>query len=430
MSQESGLVSDAPRDRGWLAFLAFRLLRRRTVIHAIVLLTLTALLGYITYQWRKAARTKADRSAAIGVFKLKPGPWGDVSCIPITISPPLEFIPESLSANDKPLAWKFPRMNRDVMSQYLAQVTVSEPLRQALLKDAQSDPETGGLVVYPSRERVLGLSNDDRAHLYFGLSQFAENREHVKAFRFCGENVGEWFHDVHLSPRVVKLVTPLVYRIGSVMFFADLRTIERDISTTEERRLLVKALSEERTFLMRLNVSASSNIDALIQYWGRRGQAKDIRPILESLAGINSDDEGEELGISHLLPPFARRRVYTYPVPAETLPAINRDCHWTALNFFEEAPNDAYCDPVTVAKTIVADYHRIYSDFRVGDLALFVNGPDSYIHSEVYVADDVYFTKNGSLSTRPWMLMRLNDLKDYYPSLSPLEVRHYRRNEM
>ena len=32
------------------------------------------------------------------------------------------------------------------------------------------------------------------------------------------------------------------------------------------------------------------------------------------------------------------------------------------------------------------------------------------IHSAVYLADDIVFTKNGNNYTQPWMLMHLKDL--------------------
>lgn len=388
-----------------------------------------AALGYSCFKWHQASRTKSERESSIGVVKLKPGPWGDISCVPIIISPPLEFIPESMPATSSQVLWRFPEMTRETMAQYLTERDISEGLHAKLLNEAKPDPASKGMVVQASKELVLGLSPEDRAKLYLGLTQFIENPDHVKAFRFCGKSLDEWFEHTKLRSETKRLVEPLIYRIGRFMFFADLRTIESDIATSEERRLLLKALSQERTFLVQLNVPANSDIESLVRYWGRRGQAKDIRPILESLAGIQSDAEGEDISIVHLLPPFSRRRIFTYPVPAERLPAINRDCHWTALNFFAETPDDALCDAQTVAKTIVNDYHRIYGDLRVGDVAMFFNGPDTYIHSAVYIADDVFFTKNGSLSTRPWMFMRLDDLKEYYPTLKPLEVRYYRKND-
>lgn len=428
MSQPPERRDAAFRGGRRIAHLAIRLLWGGGLAYKVLLVGMLVLLAYSAYEWRRVARTKVERSAAIGGEKLNPGPWGDVTCVPITISPPLEFVAETRPAGKTPVAWRFPRMNRNAMARFLTQFSLSEGLRQSLLADAQSDAATGGQVVFPGRERVLGLSPDDRAGLYFALGQFGENLDQQRAFRSCGASTEAWFHNVRLSAHTLRLIRPLVYRLGRIMLFADLRTVEPDLASETERRLLIKALSQQRTFLLRLNVTADTNIEALVQYWGRRGQAKDIRPILESLARINRDEEGEDIGISHLLPPFARSRIFTYPLPLDSALAVSRDCHWTALNFLAETPDDAYCDMAAVAKAIASEYHRVYRDFRVGDMALFFNGPNTYIHSAVYIADDIYFTKNGPAATHPWMFMSLQDLEDFYLTLTPLRVEHYRRN--
>jgi hypothetical protein len=71
---------------------------------------------------------------------------------------------------------------------------------------------------------------------------------------------------------------------------------------------------------------------------------------------------------------------------------------------------------------IESDYYRIYSGFQLGDLIVFMTGPSDIIHSCVYIADDVVFTKNGSRPSNPWMFMRLEDMKDFYPTETPLTV--------
>ncbi len=36
------------------------------------------------------------------------------------------------------------------------------------------------------------------------------------------------------------------------------------------------------------------------------------------------------------------------------------------------------------------------------------------IHSAVYIADDICFTKNGGTAVRPWMLSTISDLLEQY----------------
>ncbi len=58
-----------------------------------------------------------------------------------------------------------------------------------------------------------------------------------------------------------------------------------------------------------------------------------------------------------------------------------------------------------------------------------VGGRDG-IHSAVYIADDILFTKNGSTVVSPWLFMKLDRLVAYYESQSEdFEIRAYRKRE-
>ena len=164
----------------------------------------------------------------------------------------------------------------------------------------------------------------------------------------------------------------------------------------------------------------------MVNYWSRGGRSKDIRPLLESLAEIEG---GQALSIIHLLPRFAGARIFTYPAPPEKLPALNRDCHWTSFNFFSNEADDRFCNDAEVVRTLNEDYERIFSNLQLGDLVMYFVG-DRTIHSCVYLADDIVFTKNGNTSSRPWMFMHLDDMKSYYPTPKPLEVRYYRKKDV
>ena len=103
----------------------------------------------------------------------------------------------------------------------------------------------------------------------------------------------------------------------------------------------------------------------------------------------------------HLLPPFARRRLYTYHPVTEEKSRYHLDCHWTALNFFSEQPDDRFGDVKEVSRALNGDYHRVSGNLRLGDVVVFMDQKKP-VHSAVYVADDVLFTKNGRGSSMPW----------------------------
>ncbi|MFZ5833725.1 MAG: hypothetical protein ACOY3P_26865 [Planctomycetota bacterium] len=352
---------------------------------------------------------------------------GRIVRVPVVISPPLELVPVSTpTANEAGVVWRFPETSRSQLLDLLISWGISEEARSEILRLSSEDPASGGLAARPSREYVLGLSPDDRRSLYVGLSRWKENTDQVDAFRFAAGSLEEWIAPDELRTELWQLVQKLTYRNRGMLFFADLRSVEDELVSEEERARLIKYLARDKTFLARLEVDATSDIETLVNYWSRGGRAKDIRPILESLAAVPG---GQHIDLIHLLPRFARERIYTYPTPPNGVDAQNRDCHWSALNFFSAEPNDLYCELDQVREAIHRDYYRIYSNYQLGDLVLFLRDT-SVIHSAVYVADGFVFTKNGSSSWHPWMLTELDEMRDYYPTHEPLNVQFYRRKDL
>jgi hypothetical protein len=57
---------------------------------------------------------------------------------------------------------------------------------------------------------------------------------------------------------------------------------------------------------------------------------------------------------------------------------------------------------------------------------LVLNKDGNAIHSVVYLADDIVFTKNGNNYAQPWMLMRLKDVLSDYSGANPARTIVYR----
>ncbi|MEE8452181.1 MAG: hypothetical protein V3R99_09710, partial [Thermoguttaceae bacterium] len=150
-------------------------------------------------------------------------------------------------------------------------------------------------------------------------------------------------------------------------------------------------------------------------------------PILES--ALEFDGEGS-VDIIYLLPSYVRRKIYTYPVASEFNTTQRPDCHWTAMNFFDDEPDDNILDSEAVGRSLREDYYRIFGNLKLGDLVLYLDDRKTLVHSAVYIADDILFTKNGVDLSQPWMLMKMDEMKGFYPSRNGLEVRYYRRKDL
>jgi hypothetical protein len=370
-----------------------------------------------------ASQRAADSSSALA----REGPWGRLSYKPIRISPPLELMPQIMPRNRGPIEWYFPDMVSARLPALLAEIGLPAPLREQLVSLAELNPGIRGLTIHPTREIILGLSPEERAALYSVLADSTENSDQESAFRFPGDSFDEWVDHSRLSSDTRSLIEPLLYRHGTVLFFADLRTIADSLPSPKERTRLVKALSRESTFIVELELFDDSDLEELIEYWGRGGRTKDVRPILESVLSAGGD---RRIDITHLLPPFARSRIYTYDANTAEELRQRRDCHWSALNFFADAPDDRFLEMDEVVRALKEDYYVIYGNLRLGDLIMYLDEKSTTVHTAVFIADDFVFTKNGAISSHPWMFMKLEDMKYYYPRSKDLKVHYLRRKDL
>ena len=81
----------------------------------------------------------------------------------------------------------------------------------------------------------------------------------------------------------------------------------------------------------------------------------------------------------------------------------------------------------TAFATFGDDYYRIFANLQLGNLVVYVDEEGTVIHSAVYVAADIVFTKNGSSLVHPWMFLKLEDMDKYYPRRKSLTRGFFRR---
>ena len=265
-----------------------------------------------------------------------------------------------------------------------------------------------------------------RSKVYDYLAQDPRNVDQFNAFRYCGESFDEWFQSSNLRPELVEKIRSMVYSRGPVYFFADLRLIIPLLESDRERARLLKVLSRESTRLVRLHVDRNTDIEQMVDYWGRFGRAKDVRPILESLA---LSPGGGTIDLVHLLPPFARERIYTYPGTANRNLIVNRNSHWTALNFYNDVADDRYASMDQVGVALMDDFYQIAGEPKFGDIVGFTGKNGDLFHSGVFIADEMIYTKNGPRVSRPWMLLSIEEMINYYPRREPSELRYFRRKD-
>ncbi len=346
----------------------------------------------------------------------RPGPWGQLEYARIVLEPSDEFIPTNGQVLG-PTRWFFESYTRPALGEFFDRCGLTTAQLTSLKNPAIWQDKPNGIEVAPGDDLILSLGEPARERIYSVLARSRMNLLHLWPFKSRASTVDEWFAQSGLSTRTLALLKQLTYLRNGHLCFSDLYVLYPRIPTDEERRRLIKTLARTPALMVKLQIKPDSDVDELADYWAKGLRSKDIQTLLESLTNFPG---GMTIDVTHLLPPFARKRLYTFPVPAMNSPEVGwPDCNWTAMNFFNDPPDDRFYNPDVWGSELEKNYTKV-RQATFGDLIVFYR-PDGFpIHMAVFIADDIVFTKNGSSSWHPWTLMKWDDLiADYTLDYSP-----------
>src|SRR6185437_758233 len=320
-------------------------------------------------------------------------PWGELIVRDIKIQPPEEYLAFELQ-HITPPEWVFDGLSVNQVRQVMLSSGLTPQQVDGALMASKVHVSRENTTVMPDNELVMALSPEVRAKLYHELAHGPENQHMRFPFTFSGNAFEETFATNKVSASTTALVKKLMYSRGQLQCFSDYELVLLQIGDKDEQMRLLRAISSESAVMAGVRIRPDTDIDKLLGYWAWPGgmRTKDVQPLLESMK--NSPDG--RIGLVYLLPQFARQRLYTFPMPSRPGdPAM--DCHWSTMNFFNEVPDDHFTDPAFTVKYIEANYYQIAKVTKYGDIILFMDGDsNNAIHSAVYLADDIVFTKNGN----------------------------------
>ena len=366
-----------------------------------------------------------------GSIHCKPGPWGELEYVPFTIAAPDDLLPvRSIEANGT--HWVLKGYTPDRFVTFLQSTSLSAEQQQAFLAPAVLHIRPDGIELTPTPDLVLSTPDDLRDRLYPILAQFSENDAEISYLP--RDSLDERFLASGVSPATMALFKRLCYRRGNAIMFSGVAAVLSRLPGYEEKLRFVKALTCERTMLLRLHVTQDSDLDALSEYWGKGCTSTDVHTILRSLSTIRN---GTWMSILMVLPPLPTAEIYDYPTITDNPlngPPVNRDCCWTSLNFFRNVPDPNFGKLEYVSSELKENYYPVPDNPRYGDVVLFGNPDGFVIHTAVFIADDICFTKNGSNVYHPWMLATMADLIDQYsialPANERLTVAYFRNKRL
>ncbi len=353
----------------------------------------------------RLARIKTRQSA----------PWGQLEYTTLQLERPDESLPMP-PPPPVPIHWFFEGLSPIQVESLFNTSDLTAPQKRQLLDRTRWLVLSNGCAVLPPLEVVRDMSPSARKTLYAVLQKSPENTFHRAPVRIAAERFEAWLAASGLPADKQGLIRKVALVEGETIDFYDTPLLDW-LCSPEERRRLAKAVSQIPALLMQLHVRPDSDIDALAAYWGGGRRSRAMKPFLESLARVPG---GNTINVSFFFPPLPRMKLYTYPDPLSDQLAERQDCYWTAMNFFNETPDNRFFDPEFTQKILRTDYAVVRTNWSFGDVIMLVDDRDNAVHMCVYVADDVVFTKNGAAAIRPWVLMRLPAMIAEYAGDRPM----------
>ncbi|MFA7160428.1 MAG: hypothetical protein WC299_14105 [Kiritimatiellia bacterium] len=352
------------------------------------------------------------------------GPWGTLQINPVVVEPPSSFFSFDYNV-DPSRRWRFRSGDPGQARSLLLNAGLEGQVVETIMKTATPAAEGGGLVLAPPDDVLSAIKPEVRAALYAELGRNPANALQAKPFKFRGASVHEWFANSGLGVDIMQKIIPLVYRRGSVLYFSDLHLILPGIDSPLDRVRLLRTLSRAATYSLRLRIRENEPVESMLAYWDNNNRYDEIEPVLKSIQG---QPGGGLLDVVYLLPDFARTRLYTYVNPTRGDPSVVRDCHWTSFNFFNDLPDDRFGRGTDLTELTVNDYKQVQSPTEFGDLVLFVTHEKGLIHSCVYIADDIVFTKNGIGFGTPFIFEKMGEvINTFRTEVGDFSVKYCRR---
>lgn len=368
------------------------------------------LLGSAAGWWGHWYRTDPTAIAAREHHPLRPGPWGELEYIPFTFAATPETLPVR-TMEQEPLRWFFSGHTQESFTRFLDLLDLSPEQKAVLLQPDNLKVLPTGLQITPPRDVFVALTEKSRLKIFQQLVPYQENSS---LFTFLPEaSLAERFREAHVSKQTVDLVRHLSCLHGKNRVFSGIGFVLASIPTYEEKTRFLQALTRQKSLLLRLHLTSSSDVSALSTYWGKAVWNTDVHAMLDSLSHVPG---GTWLDIVELLPPFPTSLLYTFPVPQNPMngPVQQRDCHWTSFNFFRDPPDPHVADVSYFLERLRLDYYPVETDSRYGDLVLFSKPNGDIIHSAILLADDILYTKNGNNPLHPWILSTMEDILEQY----------------
>ncbi|MFM9000485.1 MAG: hypothetical protein ACKORB_02505 [Opitutia bacterium] len=354
-------------------------------------------------------------------WKAKPGPWGDLEVHTVFLEAPDSLIAVSAKPNST-TRWTFEQMSEGAVRETLVTSGLSADLIEKLMSPTRRVANASAVTLYPTMEELVSLSVEVRSKLYLELARHAVNEFQRDPVFIVGQDLEDWLASSSLNAEQRDLFRKLTWRRGSATVFSDISALLSLARNQEEVQEVFRSVTRVRTLIVTLSLPVTVPRKEFLEYWSG-GRPESLR--LPFLTAITHRRAEQKIDISNFLPSVMRQKIYTYPEIELGVKGRFPDCHWTSLNFFAPTPQDFLLDTRLAASYLLEKYEPVEAPYRFGDVLCFMDSGEG-LHTCVYVADDIVFTKNGDGVLAPWVFMQVADVDAVYRKSSTTKIQGFR----
>ena len=230
------------------------------------------------------------------VFYSSPGPWGELEYSWMYLEAPEELL-ENFPVPSTVTRWVFEGMTPAGVRALLVQAGVETELVRSLMGPGAAATAEEGVVVEPGYADLEALKPEQRAFIYARLGASDLNPFHKDPVFIPGNDIAGWIKNTVVTEAQAERIRRLSYPRGGALVFSDVSALLNASRSDHEARELFRVCTRTRTLVAKLHVGNRAKLEELAAYWSGVGRARDVGPILESIAETDGLDE---IDITHL----------------------------------------------------------------------------------------------------------------------------------
>ena len=373
-----------------------------------------------------AVAARVEAAAAPGEIRepfwnSKPGPWGELEVRTAYLEAPDSLLAVSAKPNST-TRWTFEHMSEGAVREALVAAGLGAGLIEQLMSPSRRVVSAMAVTLFPVVDELVSLGPEVRSRLYLELAKHPVNEFQRDPVFIVGQDLEDWLATSTLNAEQRDLFRRLVWKRGSATVFSDISALLSLARNQDEVQGVFRSVTRVRTLIVSLKLPVAVPRQEFLEYW-TGGRPESLR--LPFLTAVTNRRAEQRIDISNFLPSLTRQKIYTYPEIELGVKGRFPDCHWTSLNFFAATPQDFLLDTRLAASYLLEKYEPVEAPYRFGDVLCFMDSGEG-LHTCVYVADDIVFTKNGDSVLAPWVFMQVADVDAVYRKTPSTRIQGFR----